>query len=69
MIQAMIDVIVRPMLGFKRFHCAHILIAGIETMHMIKKGQLSCPEGESRAPPQTNSIPSPSDLLLLAQSR
>ena len=38
--------IVRPMLGFKRFHCARILIAGIETMHMIKKGQLSCPEGE-----------------------
>ena len=38
--------IVRPTLGFKRFHCVRILIAGIETMHMIKKGQLSCPEGE-----------------------
>ena len=32
--------IVRPMLGFKSFRCASILIAGIETMHMIKKGQL-----------------------------
>ena len=30
--------IARPMLGFKSFRCASILIAGIETMHMIKKG-------------------------------
>ena len=29
--------IVRPMLGFKSWPCACILIAGIETMHMIKK--------------------------------
>ena len=32
--------VVRPMLGFKSFHCARAIIAGIETMHMIKKGQL-----------------------------
>ncbi|MFM9428855.1 hypothetical protein RCH10_005332 [Variovorax sp. GrIS 2.14] len=32
--------IVRPMLGFKSLRCARALIAGIETMHMIKKGQL-----------------------------
>jgi len=32
--------IVRPMLGFKKFRCARALIAGIESMHMIKKGQL-----------------------------
>ena len=32
--------IVRPMLGFKSWTCACTLIAGIETMHMIKKGQL-----------------------------
>ena len=32
--------IVRPMLGFKSFNCARVLIAGIETMHMVKKGQL-----------------------------
>ena len=32
--------IVRPILGFKTFRCARILIAGIETMHMIRKGQL-----------------------------
>jgi transposase-like protein len=36
--------IVRPMLGFKDFHCARRLIAGIEIMHMIKKGQLDCPK-------------------------
>ncbi len=31
--------IVRPMLGFKSFHSAR-MIAGIETLHMIRKGQL-----------------------------
>jgi len=36
----------RPMLGFKDFHCAAKLIAGIETMHMVRKGQLNCPDGE-----------------------
>jgi hypothetical protein len=30
----------RPTLGFKTFHCAQIIIAGIETMHMIRKNQL-----------------------------
>jgi putative transposase len=39
--------IARPMLGFKSFRCASILIAGIETMHMIRKGQLDCPEGQA----------------------
>jgi putative transposase len=37
--------IIRPMLGFKSFWSAKRLIAGIETMHMIKKGQLRCPNG------------------------
>ena len=32
--------ITRPMLGFKSFRCARILIAGIEVMHMVRKGQL-----------------------------
>jgi putative transposase len=32
--------ITRPMPGFKSFRCARILIAGIEAMHMIRKGQL-----------------------------
>jgi len=39
--------IVRPMLGFKSFRCARALIAGIETMHMIKKGQLDGPHGQA----------------------
>jgi transposase-like protein len=30
---------VRPMLGFKRFDCAAVTLAGIELVHQIKKGQ------------------------------
>ena len=37
--------IVRPMLGFKSFACARSIISGIETMHMIKKGQLKNQKG------------------------
>jgi len=36
--------VTQPMLGFKSFWSARILIAGIETMHMIRKGQLNCPD-------------------------
>jgi predicted porin len=32
----------RFMLGFKTFRCARILLAGIELMHMIAKGQMQC---------------------------
>ena len=32
--------VVRPLLGFKPIQCARAIIEGIETMHMIKKGQL-----------------------------
>ena len=39
--------IVRPMLGFKTFRCARAIIAGIETMHMIKKGQLDRPKAKA----------------------
>ena len=39
--------IARPMLGFKSFRCASILLAGIETMHMIKKGQLDRPNAQA----------------------
>jgi len=35
----------RPMLGFKTFRCARILLAGIELMHMIAKGQMTCARG------------------------
>ena len=30
----------RPMLGFKNFRCARIILGGIEIMHMIVKGQM-----------------------------
>jgi putative transposase len=30
----------RPMMGFKDFRCARIILPGIETMHMIRKGQM-----------------------------
>ncbi len=35
----------RPMPGFKTFRCARILLAGIEIMHMIAKGQMQCVRG------------------------
>jgi transposase-like protein len=40
------------MLGFKSIWSARILIAGIETMHMIKKGQMDCPGGSTRSAAQ-----------------
>jgi len=33
---------IRPMLGFKDFNCACVILSGIELMHMIKKGQMKC---------------------------
>jgi transposase-like protein len=33
--------ITKPMLGFKSFHSAKNILAGIELMHMIRKGQLN----------------------------
>ncbi|WP_350357421.1 IS6 family transposase [Paraburkholderia fungorum] len=32
--------ITRPMMGFKDFRCARIILSGIEVMHMIRKGQM-----------------------------
>jgi putative transposase len=33
--------ITKPMMGFKAFHSASATLAGIETAHMIRKGQLA----------------------------
>ena len=33
--------VTKPMMGFKAFHSAQATISGIETAHMIRKGQLS----------------------------
>jgi putative transposase len=40
--------ITRPMLGFKSFWAARCTIAGIETMHAIRKGQLLTAENEAQ---------------------
>lgn len=42
--------VTRPMLGFKDFHCARVILSGVELMHMIKKGQMKC-RGETPLPP------------------
>ena len=36
---------IRPMMGFKSFWAARRILAGVETIHMIRKGQMSCPKG------------------------
>jgi len=37
--------ITKPMMGFKSFRSARNVLAGIERMHMIRKGQMITPEG------------------------
>ena len=32
--------LIKPMKGFKDFRCARLILSGIETMHMIRKGLL-----------------------------
>ena len=44
--------ITQPKLGFKSFWSAQIVIAGIETMHMIKKEQMNCPDDETMSAAQ-----------------
>lgn len=44
--------ITRPMLGFKSFWSARVIITGVETMHMIRKGQLDCPGGQTTSAAQ-----------------
>ncbi|UZY03299.1 IS6 family transposase (plasmid) [Yersinia ruckeri] len=40
----------RPMLGFKSFRRAQTVLAGIELIHMIRKGQYQHPESEGLSP-------------------
>jgi transposase-like protein len=47
--------LVRPMMGFKSFRSAAVTLAGIELMHMIRKGQLM-PMGEVRPAQQFYSL-------------
>jgi putative transposase len=39
--------VTRPMLGFKSFHAAGSVLAGIELMHMIRKGQFAIDGAEA----------------------
>ncbi|MGF6919263.1 transposase-like protein [Paraburkholderia sp. 40] len=48
----------RPMLGFKDFRCARILLSGIELMHMIAKGQMK--DAGKLKPPGARQFYSPS---------
>src|SRR5471032_3167131 len=41
--------IVRPMLGFKSFRCARVILGGIELVHMIAKGQMKSDGGRHRS--------------------
>jgi len=38
------------MLGFKSFRRAQTILAGIELVHMIRKGQLQRPAGDKLSP-------------------
>jgi transposase-like protein len=38
--------VTKPMLGFKTFRTARAVLAGIELMHMIRKGQLNAEKGK-----------------------
>jgi hypothetical protein len=40
-----------PMLGFKEFRCARIVLDRIEVMRMIAKGQMKCARGTTLQPP------------------
>jgi transposase-like protein len=51
-----IKYIVRPILGFKSMRCAQSLLAGIETLHMIRKGQWTAPKGKSCGQRSNSSI-------------
>ena len=51
----------RPMLGFKDFHSAAKIIASIEVMHMIRKGQWAGPKAKS-CPQQSCSTAWPTEL-------
>ncbi len=44
----------RPMLGFKDFDSAHVILSGIEVMHMIKKGPMNCWEKAHCLPPSSS---------------
>ncbi|MBK5051338.1 IS6 family transposase [Paraburkholderia domus] len=55
----------RPMLGFKSFRCARIILGGIELMHMIVKGQMK-DGGIAQTPGQQFYSPIASVVLIIS---
>jgi hypothetical protein len=56
--------VTRPRLGFKSFDAALCTLAGIELMHMLKKGHLVVEEGEAASQQPHSSTPWPPDPQL-----
>ena len=54
--------VTRPMLGVKSFDAAQGTLAGIELMHMLKKGQLGGRTGQKALPPLNSSTPEPPNI-------
>jgi hypothetical protein len=48
--------IINPMMGFKDFRCARIILSGIEVMNMIRKGQMKDLTITQTAPAQFYSL-------------
>jgi putative transposase len=48
--------IIRPMLGFKSFRCACVILGGIELMHMVRKEQMRSSNGSSLSAAQQFSL-------------
>ena len=48
--------IIKPMMGFKDFRCARIILAGIEIMHMIRKEQMKDDGGDRTVAAQFYSL-------------
>ncbi|WP_429501226.1 DDE-type integrase/transposase/recombinase (plasmid) [Robbsia andropogonis] len=46
----------RPMMGFKTFRCARIILGGMEIMHMIRKGQMNSGDKALSPAQQFNSL-------------
>ena len=46
----------QPMMGFKTFRCARIILGGIEIMHMVRKGQMNSGDKALSPAQQFNSL-------------
>jgi putative transposase len=44
--------IIKPIMGFKDFCCARIILSGVEVMHTIRKRQMKSAKGTSPSAPE-----------------